>query len=405
MPRAPLDRAFDAQQLTLLADLGRAAQVHGAKIWVVGGAVRDAYLGVPVSDIDLTSDVPAEQLGRSLAGELGGILTNVTRFGTAKLRLRGHSFDLATTRTETYPTPATLPEVAFGAIEQDLARRDFTVNAMAVSLGPDDFGEVLDPHGGHRDVDARLVRVLHSQSFRDDPTRAFRAVRYAVRLGFHIERRTAAWIRRDAHYIDGLTAARIRHEIERMLDEPLGATMLAAAQRRGLLGIVNPALGAPEVMLSLQRARGAALKGLALLGALLYSLSSYDAGAVASRLALSKKQEAVALAAPRLRYSEPNIRQGSPSDIDALAGSAPADALRAAAVVGSDVQARRAIGRYLNRLAVAGAHLKGEDLLALGVPQGPAMGIVLRSLRAAELDGRVKNKTAAVHLVQKLIEE
>lgn len=405
MPPLALDRALRPDQLDLLAELGRAAHHAGAKLWAVGGTVRDALLGKRVLDVDLASETPAGVLGHALADELDGTLTGMTRFGTAKLRIKGQTFDLATTRTEAYPEPAVLPIVAPGRMEDDLVRRDFTINAMAVSLAPDDFGAVLDPHGGQADLDAKLVRVLHPKSFRDDPTRAFRAVRYAVRLGFRVERRTAAWMRRDAHYIERLTPARVRHELERIMEEDDGAGMLAEAHRRGLLAIVHPALGAPRVFDRLRQARRAQLHGLELLAALTYPLSADDVASLERRLGLSRRQATVALAASRLRLTEPNIREASPSQTDALVGGAPQAALSAMAAIADDRRARLNLRTYLQRLGNVGTHLNGNDLARLGVAQGPAMGLVLRSLRAAELDGKVRSRAAAERFVRRLIKE
>ena len=404
MPLA-LDRALDDDQLAIVTELGRAADRAGAKLWAVGGTVRDTLLGKRVLDVDLTSETPVGVLGHALADELDGTLTSMTRFGTAKLRVKGHTFDLATTRTEAYPEPAILPVVEPGRIEDDLVRRDFTINAMAVSLAPDDFGEVLDLHGGQRDLDAGLIRVIHGQSFRDDPTRTFRAIRYAVRLRFRLEHQTAGWMRRDALYAERLTPARVRHEIERIVDEEDGASMLAEAHRRGLLAIIHPSLGTPEALDSLRQARRARLRGLELLAALTYPLSPDDAAAAQRRLGLSRRQATVALAASRLRLTEPNIRETTPSQIDALVGGAPLESLEAMAAVAKDRRARLNVRTYLQRLSFAGRHLNGDDLAKLGVPQGPAMGLVLRSLRAAELDGQVRSRAGAERFVKKLIKE
>ncbi|MDA1173900.1 MAG: CCA tRNA nucleotidyltransferase, partial [Chloroflexi bacterium] len=299
MPSVRFEHALDAQQLALLQALGQAADAHGAKLWAVGGIVRDTLLGRPVLDIDLTSQTPANELGHALVSTLGGSVSPITPFMTVKLTIDSHRFDLATTRTETYPQPATLPVVTPSTLSEDLSRRDFTINAMAASLAPVDFGDMTDPFGGQADLDAHLLRVLHQRSFQDDPTRAFRAVRYAVRLGFRIDRRTASWMRHDAPLIERLSGTRIRHEIERMLDEPRGATALLEAHRRGLLTRIHPALGASAITRALRSAARANLTGLELLAALMYPLSTSDVLSLTRRLSLSNQQETVAEANAR----------------------------------------------------------------------------------------------------------
>jgi len=406
MPRVAFQSSIVPEQLALLKTLGHAAEKAGAHLWAVGGAVRDALLERQVVDVDLASEAPAAELGRALAKATGGTLTSVTRFGTAKLHVGRYTFDLATARTETYPSPAVLPTVAFGSMADDLARRDFTVNAMAASLAPADFGELLDPHDGQRDLDAHLIRVLHAQSFRDDPTRAFRAVRYAVRLGFRIEQRTAGWMRRDAHLIARLTPARVRHELERMWSEPTeSASMFIEAHRRGLLALVHPALGSKAVLDVLRRAHRTRLYYLALLGALTYPLSLEDAVSLERRLGFTKRQSSIALTTPRLRALERDIRSATPSQVHALMGGAPPPALTAVAGVSPDARIRKSIIQYFNRGLTRIPFLDGDDLLALGVPRGPAVGLVLRSLRAAQLDSKVRSRAGAERFVRRLIEE
>src|SRR6478752_244315 len=159
-------------------------------VYVVGGAVRDLLLGRPRADLDLV--VVADPV--ALAECLGSAVIEHARFGTAKLALDGHEVDIATARTETYPYPGALPVVEPAAtIEEDLGRRDFTVNAMAVPLeGP----RLIDPQGGREDLERALLRVLHERSFVDDPTRAIRAARYAARFRFALEPETERLLRK-----------------------------------------------------------------------------------------------------------------------------------------------------------------------------------------------------------------
>ena len=151
--------------------------------YLVGGAVRDLLRGADAVDLDLAVEGDARSVARTLADRLGGTAREHERFGTATVRAPDLVFDLATTRTETYDEPGALPRVAAATLGEDLRRRDFTVNAMAVALAGDDLGHLYDPHGGAADLEAGLVRILHPGSFLDDPTRLLRAVRYETRLG------------------------------------------------------------------------------------------------------------------------------------------------------------------------------------------------------------------------------
>lgn len=170
----------------MLLSIGTYAQKLGLRAWVVGGAVRDFYLGRDTTDIDLTFDGTQESVANFCLKMWGGVKHKFSKFGTYKVNLdKGLHLDLARLRSETYPYPGALPEVTFTKdVKQDLFRRDFTINAWALSILPDSFGQSVDPYGARKDIDAGLIRVLHTKSFFDDPTRLYRAVRFAGRFGF-----------------------------------------------------------------------------------------------------------------------------------------------------------------------------------------------------------------------------
>ena len=199
-----------------IADELRALDLpSGEGVYLVGGAVRDFLLGRESFDIDLAVEGDAIEFAR----RLGGQVTAHGRFGTAVVRFPdGRQLDVVTCRRETYAAPAALPDVEPGTIADDLARRDFTVNAMAASLG-EDFGRIFDPHGGRADLEIRTIRVLHERSFVDDPTRIFRAVRYEARLGFPMDQQTEGLAREGVGGIGLLSPARMREEVVALLSE------------------------------------------------------------------------------------------------------------------------------------------------------------------------------------------
>ena len=187
-----LQRHAGAAAVAELRLAGELAVAAGSRAYLVGGVVRDLWLGRRCDDLDLVVEGDAAALARELASRLRGRLRLHSRFLTATVeRAHAKNIDLGTARRETYPRPAALPHVEVGDLEQDLLRRDFTINAMAVRLDPERFGELIDPAGGLADLRAARIRVLHDRSFIDDPTRGFRALRFAVRLGFHLSKRTA----------------------------------------------------------------------------------------------------------------------------------------------------------------------------------------------------------------------
>ncbi|MCW2952333.1 MAG: Polynucleotide adenylyltransferase region, partial [Conexibacter sp.] len=297
----------------LIDVLGAAADVH-----VVGGAVRDLLLGGAPLDVDLVVEGDAAAAAGRLAAALGGAVTEHDRFGTATVLAGGHAYDLARARTETYARPGALPDVAFGSLADDLRRRDFTINAIAVGLD----GTVSATPNAFDDLAARRLRVLHDASFRDDPTRLLRLVRYATRLRFAVEEGTAA----------------------------LAAQALAG----GALATVTPARIGGELRLLLrERAAAAALAWLASWGDALVPGFAFDA-ALAERaralLPAEGREDLLLLAVAVLGLEEAALRAW----LDALGfPGRERDAVVAAATGARDAAARLSAARRPSEIAAA----------------------------------------------------
>src|SRR3954471_3530370 len=192
-----------------------------APAWLVGGAVRDLMLGAPTVDLDVAIEGDAREVAREVATRLSGDVVEHERFGTATVHADGLTLDLASTRRERYARPGALPEVEPAPLDEDLARRDFSVNAMAASLDAGTLGELRDPHNGLGDLEAGVIRILHPNSFIDDPTRLLRAVRYEARLGFTMDPESER-LAREAIAADApstVSGARVRDELLDMLRE------------------------------------------------------------------------------------------------------------------------------------------------------------------------------------------
>ncbi|HEY1853086.1 MAG TPA: hypothetical protein VGG40_00735 [Solirubrobacterales bacterium] len=352
-PGAGLDQALRQ----LYPELAAIAAAASAPTYVVGGAVRDVLLGRGRGDLDLVVAGDAEQLAAKLSSHP---LASHGRFGTATVELGGHRVDLAGARTETYPQPGALPVVApADGVEADLARRDFTVNAIAVPVGS---GGVVDPHGGIADVGARLLRVLHRCSFEDDPTRAIRAARYAARLGFALEPETERLLR--AADLATLSDDRRGAELARLAAEPSGPAGLALLAEWGLLEL---------------RPGGAEL-----------------AEAVAELLGDEPWREEVPHAEAVLVAALGPA--GGEAELAAAHPSRPSEGYELAS--GRDpleLVVARALGAewldsYLREWRSVALEIDGEALLAAGVPEGPALGRALRAARRAALDGEARGR-------------
>ena len=225
-------------------EVRRLSENSEQRVYLVGGSVRDALLGAPVLDLDFSVEGDAAGLARLLAGSLGGKVTSHRRFGTATVFAGDCRVDLVTARKETYPSPGVLPLVTPGDIADDLARRDFSVNAMALPLFQRD-ADVFDPHGGLDDLEEGIIRSLHRLSFRDDPTRMMRAVRYEQRFGFRMDETTLGDMVScvASGNMDAVSGDRWRHELQRILDEANPGPALARAAELGLMAGIHPALG------------------------------------------------------------------------------------------------------------------------------------------------------------------
>ena len=366
----------DGQRLLeRLAELPRGRDVLAAAdgmpgVHLVGGAVRDLALGLAPHEIDIAVEGDPDPL----LAALGGADVEHERFGTATV----DGVDIVRARAEAYPQPGALPEVRPGDIDADLARRDFTVNAIAVALG-DASVHAVD-HAGE-DLDARRLRVLHDDSFRDDPTRLWRLARYAARLGFAIEDRTLALAAEAV--ADGAPATvsgvRMGNELRLALREP---DRVAALIEASALGLLPPgfAPARPEEALSLLPPG----EGRADLVVLAASCSGMDARALLAWLDhmgfVSAERDLVA-AASRFVVGSPLRAARTPSQIARAARGAPIEAV---ALAGGE-NARR----WIEELRHVALHITGDDLLAAGVPQGPEIGDRLRRTLDRVLDGEI----------------
>ena len=334
-------------------------------LYVVGGAVRDALLGRDVVDVDLVVESDAAGFARELAKRLCARLTLHGRFGTAVLQApSGVRLDVGNARAETYEHAGALPRVRPGTIDEDLARRDFAINAMAMEIARAKSPRLLDPFDGRGDLRRRVVRMLHPRSPLDDPTRSFRAVRYANRLGFEIAARTRRWIRDAVGAVDAVSGDRIRRELALVLSEKNRADAARELFRLGVATAVHPALrfdrAASRRLANAEKLAGEA--GLAP-GWIVYLLSwmgnidRRTADGVTARLNLPKATAE-----------------------DAFFATAAALPLR---------EGRR---RLREHLAAAGVRLsiRGSDLIAAGVPPGPAIGRALSATLAARRAGSIR---------------
>lgn len=422
----------------LLQQTAQLAERRGWHLYLVGGAVRDLLLGrerpeIVLEDLDLVVDSCRAQVTVGAGGELARELQQ--SYPQAKLSIHGDFqtaalfwpedsdlgplwLDIATARTEFYPYPAANPEVEVSNLRQDLYRRDFTINALALRLtGTGEKGKLLDFFGGLADLEAKLIRVLHANSFIEDPTRIYRAVRFAVRLGFSLEPQTKSYIRYaldsgvyerlrlTGHPAPALTT-RLKGEFSIILKAPYWPQALDLLSRLGALQCLHPELTLTPELKAQLRTLSRWLKYLdperrwehwALrLTLLLSSLPSGEAATIAANLQLPQTLVEILAALNdnqnKIQRRLPDCRR--PSEIVALLE--PYQNLSLVLIASrSSRPLRRALWLYLTRLSKIRPVLSGEDLKRLGYKPGPVFKTILDRLRRETLDGTLKDAVVA----------
>lgn len=400
-----------SEKWTLLSNIANLAASLNMPCYIVGGFVRDLLLGRPVNDLDIIVEGDAIKLGRKLVEMYGGELTPHFKFHTAiwhlpeTWNLTPDTIDLITARKETYEKHGALPTVTPSSIEDDLRRRDFTINAMAVRLDGEGFGVVLDPLGGQADLERGVIRVLHHKSFIDDPTRIFRAIRYEGRYSFHIDPATQELINSEAlKVLHSLSGERLRHELDLILDEDESAKMILRIASLGLLDAIHPKM--PEFNEQYEDFLEMDMRldipaDRRVMGYMLWfiDLSEEDVILLSNRLDFTNELTLSVWAAAQLKRGLLHLIGAKPSEWTFALEKLPLISIYAVYLV-SRVDA---LLSYLSIWRHVKPHTTGNDLKVKGVPAGPRFGEILHRLRSAWLDGEVSNESEERDLLIRLL--
>jgi tRNA nucleotidyltransferase (CCA-adding enzyme) len=377
--------------------------------YLVGGAVRGLLRGDDPKDVDIAVEGDARSAARAVAERLGSGAREYERFGTATVETPASTYNFATTRQESYDEPGALPRVSPASLAEDLGRRDFAINAMAIGLSGDDLGHLYDPYGGVADMEAGFVRVLHERSFLDDPTRLLRALRYAARLGFVLDPETER-LAREAVAADALSTvsgARIRDELVDLLGEVDAPSGIERMRELEIHSGLHPDLD-PDPELVASAALGAAAIGadraIAALAALIEEAPEKLDLWLADLNLLAGERDAAARAArvgPRIAMAL-REREHSPSELRALLGQEPLEALALALALRAPSEP---ILRWVSELSPVRLEISGADLIAAGLPEGPALGRALDETLNRKLDGMVSGREAELETALLLAQE
>ena len=422
-----LSQTTDAD-LELLRALGTLADERGTTAFVVGGVVRDLFhrpndgdQGPHSYDLDVVVEADAVEFAEAAAERLGGAIKAHTRFGTVILTLHGgRKVDLATARSEVYERAGALPTVIPGAIENDLKRRDFTINSMAIVLNSDDFGTLLDPHGGRADLENRILRVLSDISFEDDPTRILRGVRFSARFSLSIEPVTEALLKRAVaeRRTDTVSGERLLNEIELIIgeDDPWPPVfrlidwgiLSSMVEGWDVTNSVRATIVEIDRLLSGTEGVGepAPARWMALFAALVLPLEPEVRERVVERLAAGRRIRALVRSLaefeddvlPALSADE----ELPPSRLHGLLRRFSSETLLVSRAAAPGTPVAERIALYTSELAGVSTALGGDDIAALGVPEGKAVGEILGSLLDARLDGDVSSEDDERELARRL---
>ncbi len=392
-----LAATWPADWLAVLDRMGEASD--GVPVYLVGGAVRDLLLGRPNLDVDLVIEGEGIAYARAAAERFPGASVKAhASFGTACIVLPdGKKIDVATARTEHYERPAALPTVAFSTIKQDLARRDFSVNCLALRVDPAGRGELIDFFGARTDLARRELRVLHNLSFVEDPTRVLRAVRFEHQLGFRLEPESEAFARYAlaTGAFDGIGGERNKVELRRLLALPHPVSPVRRLVELGALRLLAHDLVPAEALLgrtalACRRVGAPAEDGwVGLLAALLAPLGPARAGEIAAKLNVAgAEREAVVAALATADRLAALVAEGPLAVVEALRPLTPAGLAYVYAAAASR-DTRRAVATYWTAWRHIKLRVTGRDLERMGLPPGPAYAEILREVLAARLAGRI----------------
>ncbi len=448
---AKLEATLPPERLILLQEIARLAQEKQIALYIVGGFVRDLLLDYPSLDFDLVVEGDAIELARSVRDAFGGRITAHKRFGTAKWHLTDprsrqailkkirsiqektgssatpatetdllpSTLDFITARREFYSHPTALPTVERGSIKLDLHRRDFTINTLALRLDGHHYGELHDYWGGYNDLRQGLVRVLHSISFVDDPTRMLRAIRYEQRYNFKLGKRTLELLLEARPLMARVSGDRIRHEIDLIIQEEKAPQMLSRASELGLLEAIHPDLvWDPWIRAHIEKLEdpppawniGPDLRGIPVKRALTYALwlirlPLSRAEGIIRRLRLPRALKELIQAACQLWAEQEALLSSRPSQITEKLDKTPTLAIYALYLATDHEELRRSLQEYVTHWKHIAPKATGHDLNRQGLPPGPHFKEILKTLRAAWIDGDITNPEQEAELLAGLVQE
>jgi tRNA nucleotidyltransferase (CCA-adding enzyme) len=391
----------------------------GIGAYLVGGCVRDILRRQENLDIDVVVEGDGIAFAKRLGEKIGAKVTIHQRFGTAIVKKDAFKLDVATARTEFYESPAALPKVETSSIKKDLYRRDFTINTLAVKLNRRDFGLLIDFFGGQRDLKEKAIRVLHNLSFVEDPTRAFRAIRFSERFGFKLTKHTENLIKLAIrmNIFDKLAGTRLYDEMELIFKETNPVKTLKRLGDYGLLKVIHPRLAfSPELESLLQSVYDTISwfellflneeydKGIMYIMTLLYQLNNPERETALSRLSVPfQLRDRILNGLFETDEILKNLKPDSPVEIYHLLTGRNIEAVLFSMALTQENEKKKAISNFLLELRNIKPIIKGDDLKNLGISPGPLYSRIFREVLNEKLMKRLNKREEEIEFVKDLV--
>jgi tRNA nucleotidyltransferase (CCA-adding enzyme) len=413
-----LKSRFPPGVYNLLKFSGEVAEGLGFNAYLVGGSVRDLLRGEENLDIDIVIEGDGIVFAKALGEKLNASVKSHQRFNTAQVITGKLKLDVATARTEYYESPAALPKVEKSSIKKDLYRRDFTINSLAIKLNPKDFGLLIDFFGSQRDLKEKTIRVLHNLSFIEDPTRAFRAIRFSERFGFKISKHAENLIKSTVkmNLFEKLSGPRLYEELLLLFNETEPGRALKKLSDLGLLKVIHPALTFNEELEETLKSLHETVswfnllfleektdRGVLYLMALLSELKEEEAEAAAERLSPPPKiKDMIDKGISKAREVAKRLPSEDPVETYNLLRKLRLETILLAMALSKDRLKQKVISRYLTELRKIEPILKGEDLKKIGVKPGPVYSRILKELLEEKLRGHLKSREDEERFVKRI---
>ena len=396
-----LKKTISSSQYRAITILGEQFDRLGIRAFLVGGTVRDILLGKSITDIDVVLEADPQDITSKFDPKYKVEVHSVSQFGTCKIILLDQTIDLAMARKEVYPSPGELPVVEHASFEDDLARRDFSINAFAAGINSQDWCELIDFDNGLADLESKQIRVLHSKSFQDDPTRIFRVLRYSGRLGFDIEKRTKKFMIEGLRLISLLSGVRLTNEIRKIFSEENSGAILRSLDQYEVMSYAHESFP-----------NGADLtKRRDLLQSLRIDPHNRDFYAFVSLISSLERQNAI----ERLNLGNEFMKFGSDlGRIELLKEKVSRSELHdhlkqiseiAILVAGTYVsrKIKSNLDLFLQELNKIDLLIDGQDLIGLGVTEGPGVGDVLSKTLSYMIESGPLSKPEQLIIAKKFI--